>query len=372
MNFITHIARFFVGALFIFSGFVKAVDPLGFSYKLQEYFEVFGMEFLMPAALSMAIFLVVIEILCGVYLIFGLRNRLNAWLLLGMIIFFTWLTGYSAITGKVTDCGCFGDAIPLTPVESFYKDLILLVLILWIFIRKDYIQPLFKGGEKWVLAGGLAFSLIFPIIGLRHLPVLDFRAYKVGSDIQKGMEIPEGAPQDVYKDTWFYEVNGKVESFDTEDSPWEIPGARFVDRKSELVQKGYEPPIHDFTIVGPNGDITENVLNADWAFLFVYYDINKSSAEGQETINKLAKSCGEAGIIHIGLSGSLESEVMLFAKKNKVNYPFFTTDPTTLKTIVRANPGIVLLENGVVRGKWHYNDTPSWEEIVEQFPGISG
>ncbi|MFT7113372.1 MAG: putative membrane protein YphA (DoxX/SURF4 family) [Candidatus Azotimanducaceae bacterium] len=370
LNFITAISRIFVGGLFIFSGFVKAVDPLGFSYKLQEYFEVFGMEFLMPIALVLSILLVVIEILCGVYLLFGLRNKQNAWLLLGMIVFFTWLTGYSAITGKVTDCGCFGDAIPLEPIESFYKDLILLVLIVWLFIRRNTIKPLFAGKERLILACGLLFSLFFPSYGLSHLPVLDFRAYQIGSDIKKGMEVPEGAALPIYEDTWYYDVNDKVETFTTDDKPWEIPGARFVDRKSVQIQKGYVPPIHDFTIVGENGDVTEAILNADWAFLFINYDMGKSSSDGQVMINKLAASCDDNGIIHIGMTGSLESEVEVYKRKNNVTYPFFTTDPTTLKTIVRSNPGIVLLQSGVVRGKWHFNDTPNWEDLTEEFPDL--
>lgn len=371
MQLITGLVRLFVGALFIFSGFVKAVDPLGFSYKLEEYFEVFGMEFLIPTALVLAIILVLIEILCGVYLLFGLRNKLNAWLLLGMIVFFTWLTGYSAITGNVTDCGCFGDAIPLTPIESFYKDLILLVLIVWLFIKKDTIKPLLPIKEVYVLAGGLLFSLFFPFYGLANLPVIDFRAYKIGADIKKGMEIPEGAPEAIYEDTWYYEVNGKVETFSSDDKPWEIPGARFVDRKSELIQKGYEPPIHDFTIVGDNGDVADVILDANWVFLFVNYDMGKSSEEGQSRVNTLAKECDLNGMTHIGLAGSLKSEVEVYRRKNNVTYPFFSTDPTTLKTIVRSNPGIVLLNKGVVVGKWHHNNTPSWAELKDLYPELN-
>src|SRR5690554_1774445 len=202
MKYLVGIARIIVGFLFVISGLIKLNDPVGFAFKLQDYFapEVLNLEFLMPYALPLALLLVIVEVLVGVALLIGYFKRLTLWLLLLMIVFFTFLTFYSAYFNKVTDCGCFGDAIPLTPWESFYKDVILLVLIIILFVGSKYIRPLFTRSIRSILVLlSLVICLAIGYYVLNHLPIMDFRAYKVGTDIQKAMEIPEGAPKAIYR-----------------------------------------------------------------------------------------------------------------------------------------------------------------------------
>src|SRR5690606_38595735 len=248
MKLLTHFSRFFVGLLFIFSGLIKLNDPVGFSFKLDEYFSegVFNMPFLQQFSLAIAVTIVIVEVILGVMLLLGSFKKVTLWLLLIMIVFFTFLTLYSAYFNKVTDCGCFGDAIPLTPWESFYKDIILLVFILILFAGQKYIQPIFsKSVNNIIVIISVLASAYLGYYVLNHLPILDFRAYKIGTDIQKGMEIPEGAPKTIYDIVFTYKVDGVEKTF-TMDELSNLPSnAEFVSRDEKLVQEGYVPKIHD-------------------------------------------------------------------------------------------------------------------------------
>ena len=245
MNILTHIARLLVAVTFIFSGFVKLVDPLGSAYKFEEYFgaDVLNLEFLIPYALQFSVILILAEIMLGVMLLVGYKAKLTVWSL------FLILTWYSAYYDKVTDCGCFGDAVKLTPWETFYKNVILIVLVIYLLIRVHDIQPVASD----VLAKRVSLVSLILFIGilfyvLRYLPIIDFRPYAVGKNIPEGMMIPEDAEQPVYEDTWIYNVNGEDQVFTTEEKPWNIEGATFVDRKTRTLKEGYVPPIHDFTM----------------------------------------------------------------------------------------------------------------------------
>ena len=258
MKLLTHIARFIVGALFIFSGFIKLNDPLGFSYKLQEYFsaEVLGLEFLSPYALLIAIVLVIVEILLGIALLIGHRKKITLWLLLLMIAFFTFLTFYSAYFNKVTDCGCFGDAIPLVPWESFIKDVILLVLILFLMFTQKHIKPLFAKLTNTILIFiSFIACMAFGYYVLMHLPWLDFRAYKEGSNIAEGMTVPEGAPEATFEYQWKFNVNGEEKIITTDGGYPEVKGD-FVSYEVVQTSEGYEPPVHDFTIERDGKDLS--------------------------------------------------------------------------------------------------------------------
>ncbi|MCF6184614.1 MAG: DoxX family protein, partial [Bacteroidales bacterium] len=247
MNFITQLFRLIIGALFVFSGFVKMIDPLGSAYKFSEYFsaDVLNLEFLIPYALPFSIFLIIAETLLGIMLLTGYKSKFTTWSLLIMMVVFLFLTFYSAYTNKVTDCGCFGDFLKLDTWPTFYKNLIFTPMILWLVAKAKDIRPFYS--RK--LSGAISTLFLLIFIGityyvLNHLPIFDFRPYAIGKDIPSQMLYPEGAKADVFKDTWVYKVDGVEKTFTTEDKPWEIEGAEYVDRKTVLIEKGYEPPIH--------------------------------------------------------------------------------------------------------------------------------
>ena len=212
MKYIVGFLRIFVGIFFIISGFIKLNDPVGFSFKLKDYFapDVLNLEFLVPFALVIALFVVIFEVLLGIMLIVGYAKKFTLWSLLLMIVFFTFLTFYSAYFNKVTDCGCFGDALKLTPWESFWKDVVLSIMILILFFGKKHIQPFFsKFGRTIIVFVSFIACMVFAYYVLQHLPWIDFRAYKIGANIQKGMEVPEGAPKPIFEYNWKFNVNGE-------------------------------------------------------------------------------------------------------------------------------------------------------------------
>lgn len=358
MKILVALSRIIVGLLFIVSGFIKLNDPVGFSFKLEEYFSaaVLNMEFLTPYALSIALFVVIFEVLLGITLLLGYRIKFTVWSLLIMIVFFTFLTLYSAITGKVTDCGCFGDALKLTPWQSFLKDVVLLGFILVLFYKKEYITPLFS--EKIRLAGfGIAFLLcvFYAVYVLNHLPVIDFRAYKVGTNIIEGMTVPEDAPKAVYEYAWKFNVDGKEQIVRTQGDYPDVKG-EFVDVKTTQVQKGYEPPIHDFTMEKDGVDHTVEIMNWNNVVVIIARIINEADEEAIKEIKIITDEALKKGYKVIGMSASNPEEIAPFKKKFGLDFDFYFTDLTTLKTIVRSNPGILKLKNGTIIQKLHYND----------------
>ncbi|TVZ23676.1 putative membrane protein YphA (DoxX/SURF4 family) [Dokdonia sp. Hel_I_63] len=358
MKLLTHIARFIVGALFIFSGFIKLNDPLGFSYKLQEYFsaEVLGLEFLSPYALLIAIILVVVEVLLGIALLVGYRKKITLWLLFAMIAFFTFLTFYSAYFNKVTDCGCFGDAIPLVPWESFAKDVILLVLILFLMFNQKYILPLFgKLINTSIVFVSFLACMFFGMHVLEHLPWLDFRAYKVGSNIAEGMKIPEGATEATFEYQWKFNIDGKEEVITTEGGYPQVDG-EFISYEVVQTAEGYEPPVHDFTIERGEENYTTEFLEKENLVVIVAYNLTNTEREGYYNIRTIAEDAIRKGYNVIGLSSSSQDVTDEFVQDFKLPFKFYFTDETVLKTIVRANPGIVSLHTGTILQKLHYND----------------
>lgn len=358
MKFLTHIARFLVGVLFIFSGFIKLNDPLGFSYKLQEYFsaDVLDIDFLSPYALLIAIVLVVIEILLGISLLLGYRKKATLWLLLAMIAFFTFLTFYSAYFNKVTDCGCFGDAIPLVPWESFIKDVILLVLILFLLWKQKWITPAFaKVINASIIFLAFIASMAFGYYVLMHLPWLDFRAYQEGSNIAEGMKVPEGAPEATFEYQWKFDVDGTEKIVTTTGGYPQVEG-EFVSYEVVQTSKGYEPPVHDFTIERDDQDFTTTFLEKENLIVIVAYNLRNSELEGYYNIRNIAEKAIKNGYSVIGLSSSAQDETEQFIRDLTLPFEFYFTDETVLKTIVRANPGIVSLHKGTILQKLHYND----------------
>nr|WP_288837804.1 BT_3928 family protein [uncultured Flavobacterium sp.] len=359
-NFITQFSRLFVGILFIVSGLIKLNDPVGFSYKLAEYFSepVFNLPFLVPFSFYLALFLVIVEVLLGIMLLIGYKTKFTIWSLLLMIVFFTFLTFYSAYYNVVKDCGCFGDALHLTPWESFTKDVVLLFFILILFINKKLIKPLFFNSsfQNAIVFLGLASCIFMAYTVLNHLPIIDFRPYKVGTNIQKGMEIPEGAAMPVVEMKFIYKVNGVEKEFSENDLMNLPEGAEFVDRKDKIISEGYVPPIHDFTMTKDGSDYKDELLQEPKLLMIVTYDLASAEEEGMQKLQKLNQEATAKGYKVIGMTNSSIEEIEKAQKKYNLKFDFYSCDATALKTIERANPSIVILEKGTIKQKVHYND----------------
>lgn len=414
MKALSWISRMLVGALFIVSGLIKANDPMGFSYKLDEYFIVFGTPWMSDYSLFMASLICVLEIILGAAVIFGTRMVTVSWALLLMILFFTFLTFYSAWFNKVTDCGCFGDALKLTPWESFWKDIVLLFFVLIIFINRKRIQhgemrsdlinsfvaialiAVFSFGvinwdfpiwfaaimllsialvkNKWgsmpntvVLGISTVASLYFTWFCVNHLPIKDFRPYAIGKNIHEGMSIPPGAPQDSIVMMFQYKRDGVMHEFTADQLPEDLDKYEFVDRIDKVIRKGYVPPIHDFTIVDVNGsDYTEDFLNREgYTFMLVAYDLAKTNTAIQPQVNAFAQAAEKSQIPFFGITSTSFPEIDAFRHEHQNMFPYYNCDATTLKTIIRSNPGLVLLKKGTVVNMWHYNDFPEFDTVKE-------
>jgi uncharacterized membrane protein YphA (DoxX/SURF4 family) len=382
-NAILHLLRAIVGLLFIFSGLIKANDPLGFGYKLQEYFEVFHIAFLNDYATVFAILLCTIEIVLGALLLLGIRSRNVASGLLLTIIFFTFLTFYSAFFKVVTSCGCFGDAIPLTPWQSFSKDIVLLIMILYIYKKRNEIMPIISSerAQNWILGFIVLISLGFGLYTYNFLPILDFLPYKIGNNIPSLMIMPPGAPQDVYQITYTLKnkSTGETKSLtDKEylssgiwkDKSWEITG----DPESKLISKGFEVKIKDLKITDSQGTDynTEILENPYYNLVIVAYDLSKTDFIGIGNLNAIAINAADNfNLRTVFLTSNSVQDAEAFSKKNKLVMEIFYADAIPLKSMVRANPGVLLLKNGTVINKWHFRNLPSYDELSAKYFSVN-
>ena len=320
MNTLNTIARYLVGGLFIFSGLIKVNDPVGTQIKLEEYFAVFSADIapffssLSPLALFFSLLLSILEVVLGVALLLKYRERIITTLLLLIIVFFTFLTFYSAYFNKVTDCGCFGDAIKLTPWQSFIKDVVLLILIVVLFFRCKKEQPVQTKLFKVALVGGvLATCLGIAFWSINHLPLIDFRAYKVGTHIPTAMLPPK-------------------------DNPDELP------------------KITNFAIWGDQDDYTARALTGE-KLLIIVHEAEKSDVDSYVMLNSLLGALGnQIEVAAVTASSGMAFETLRHAVQLPV--PYYYSDKTLLKTMIRSNPGLVLLKEGQIRKKWHFNDIP--------------
>lgn len=358
MKYIVGFSRIFVGILFIISGFIKLNDPVGFSFKLEEYFSsgVLDLPFFEPHALTISIIVVIFEVLLGVMLIFGFRVKFTIWSLLVMIVGFTFLTFYSAYYNKVTDCGCFGDAIKLTPWESFTKDIVLLVFIVLLFLGRNYITPFFtKRTNRLIIFFTLVLSGFYVYHVLNHLPVIDFRPYEIGKNIEDGMNVPEGAPESIFEYAWKFDVNGEEKVVVTNGDYPKVDG-KFIDVETTEIQEGYEPPVHDFTIEQNGEDFALPLLQESNLMMVIAYDLRKTNNEMYAEVKRVAAAAIKKGYKVIGMSASNSEQTSKLIQDHSLGFEFYFTDETTLKTIVRSNPGILVLEKGTIKQKVHYND----------------
>lgn len=355
--------RILVGLLFIFSGLIKANDPLGLSYKMDEYFHVLHLTFLVPAALTFAIVMIAFEIIAGVALLLGFKMRVFGPLLLILIIFFTFLTGFSYLSGAITECGCFGDCIPMTAGMSFTKDLILLVLIFFLYKQRRVIKPFLGGFFTWLLMiAVVVFSFGFQRYVLRHLPIVDCLPYKIGNNIPQLMKVPPGATPDQYEMVFTYEKDGEEKEFKEDEIPWEDTAWHFVSREDKLIKKGNaQPVIADFSISDYAGNsFTQQILNKEgYTFLFFVKKTSEAKDGWQKKIQHLQADCERFDIPIYGITSSIQKQVDPFKQKNKLTFPFLQMDGVVIKTAARSNPCLILIKEGVIKGKWSYMDLPS-------------
>ena len=491
MKILVYISRIFVGALFIVSGLIKANDTLGFSYKLEEYFEngalafrirnwfgwdSFSLEFLTEYALALAIIMCAAEIILGFSILFGTKIKFTVYSLLGLTTLFFFLTlhtwqcdplgtynevttiehlspAHDALLVKmetnskitiveentlektltyqeampvqcVTDCGCFGDAMkgslgrPMKPFESWLKDVILMLFLIPIYLFRNKIkinvlrEDLIIGTSAFVFVGFLSwvFNWYFPMVffamgylgyyatkrmlfntylrwlpilvvtvitaiiiidTLSHLPIKDYRAYAVGKSIPEQMVLPEGAVESVYENLFYYKnkTTGVVEEFSETNYPWDDDNYEFSDRKTKLISQGDVAAITDFTMVADDGnDYASDFFNEEgYIFMFVAYDIKKTKEKNMPKMNTFVENCNANGNYVVGLTASLYNEVEEFRHENQTMFEFYNCDAITLKTIVRANPGIVLMKKGQILAKWNLSDLPDYKEVEQEY-----
>lgn len=371
MRLVKNLCRIIVGIVFIYSGFVKGIDPLGSDYKFTDYFNAFGMGWMNATTLFFSFALSLAEFLIGTALLFNLWVSRMAWGSLLFMAFFTPLTLVLALTNPVSDCGCFGDAMILTNWQTFWKNIILFLLAIMIFVyRKEYKSSLPLMGQFSFLTLAGAGMLCLSIYCYRHLPVLDFRPYAVGKNITEGMRLPEGAKPDQYEVTLKYKnkQTGEIRSFTEENYPWQDTLNWEYESSSErLVKKGYITPIHDLVIEHPTlGNITEEILEDDnYTILAVAYNLNQSDTQYQPAINRLAEYARKKGIRFYGLTSSTERDIEAYKKRNHVPYEFCTADEIQLKTMIRSNPGVIILREGTILDKWAGKDVPDVKELQD-------
>jgi len=366
---LTTVCRFVLAVVFIFSGFVKAIDPLGTQYKIQDYIDAFGwagvfpdfVPFLASALLGM------LEFCLGVYLFFGIRRIIAPRAVVAIMAVMTPLTFWLALDNPVSDCGCFGDAVVLSNWETFWKNVVLLAMSVVVLKWRKRIFPLVTVRFDWLIAlYGFIYILSMTIYCYRELPVFDFRPYHVGADIQQGMEIPEGEEPTEYETRFILQKDGVEKEFTLEnypDSTW-----TFVDSKTVVKKQGYEPPIHDFSMmnVEDGEDITEQVLSdKNYTFLLVSHQLGLADDTQIDLINELYDYSLEYGYAFYCLTSSSDEDILKWKDNTGAEYPFCLMDNITLKTMIRSNPGLILLKEGKVIRKWSVNNLPNEYDLTD-------
>jgi hypothetical protein len=362
MKILRYISRILVGAVFIFSGTVKAIDPLGTVYKFQDYFDAFHIGFLKDISLLLAILLCTFEFIAGFSVLLNIRQKSGIWMIMILMAVFTPLTFILALTNPVSDCGCFGDAVHLTNWQTFFKNIVLLIPAVFLFVTRKKISPHLGITREWAtLAIMTALFTGFIFYNLRYLPVIDFLPYKTGTFIPDKMVIPEGKPVDKYETTLIYEKDGVMKEFELSNYPEGDTSWKFVEQKSVLVSKGYQPPIHDLSFTSASGDdLTQQILSSKgYSMLMISKKLRECEPELLTRGFELGQYCMDNQVDFYVVTASGNDEVKSF--NNGINFCF--ADETTLKTMVRANPGYILLKDGTVMGKWSWANVPDKESL---------
>lgn len=366
---IVNLCRFVVALTFIFSGYVKAIDPLGTQYKIQDYLTAMNLSGLLPdiITLATAVILAAIEFCLGVFLLLAMHRRITTRITFLFMVFMTIVSMWLWIANPISDCGCFGDAVHLTNGQTFLKNIILLTCSVILMLYPTKMVILVSKTNQWIaMHYSLLFIIISSIWSLYTLPRFDFRPYHIGANIPQGMEIPEGAPQPEFSTTFILEKDGVRKRFtldDYPDSTW-----TFIDSETETISEGYVPPIHDFSITAMDSgdDITDQVINdPNYVFLLVAPHLEKASDSNFGEIDQLYEYALENHYAFYGLTASDESGVAQWREMTGAEYPFCNVDETTLKTMIRSNPGLMLLKEGTIIRKWSHNRLPDISELKQ-------
>lgn len=375
-NILINFLRYFVGVWFVFSGVVKAIDATGTAIKMEEYFEIFEKSipflsffwlFMIKHALAVSVFMIILEIYLGLALVLGTWKKSTIWLLVVLIAFFTFLTGYSAKTGKVTDCGCFGDFLKLAPIQSFYKDLFLSALILVILFGQKNIKELFGKFPNRIFLGVLTVAaILFTFRNIYYEPIKDFRPYLVGTSIPDCLKLPPDAKPYKYENTFIYKNNasGEVKEFKG-TWPQDLDNWTFVDRKDVMIQKGDDPKCKDFAIRDNNGsDYSSSFFEEEeYVFFIIIPELKKVNENGFDKLKKISEAAEKDNRYVYILTGSLIDDVKTFETKHNAHFEIYNSDATPLKTIMRSNPGLLILKKGVIIAKYHYNELSNYETL---------
>ena len=360
------ISRVILGIVFIFSGFVKAVDPWGGAYKIQDYFAAFGVSDFNFLAMPLSFLQAAVEFGVGVSLLIGIYRRINSILALLIMLFMTPLTLYLAIANPVTDCGCFGDALVISNWHTFYKNIFLLIAAIIIFVWSELMFMFFSRKRYFKTSLWIYIFIIgVSLYCFRYIPVIDFRPYKIGANIPEKMKITEDAEQPEYDIKLLYSQDGLVKEFSLDNYPKDDSTWTFVDTKTRLIKKGYEPPIHDFSITDADGNnITHEIIyNRSYTFLLIAHKLEEAKDSNVDKVNDIFDFSKDAGYDFYALTSSLSEDIQNWIENTGAEYPFCTTDDITLKTIIRSNPGLLLIKNGTIIYKWPNTKLPDVDKL---------
>jgi uncharacterized membrane protein YphA (DoxX/SURF4 family) len=366
MKILRNIFRILVGLVFVYSGFVKGIDPLGTVYRMDDYFMAFNLPWFMTFSLYLTIFLCVLEFMLGVSLLFNLWIKKTVWLLLPMMMFFTILTFFDAVYNMVPDCGCFGDALKITNLQTFLKNVVLMSLVVPIFIWRKRFRSLLPsfGDFSVLLIIAIAFSSL-SIYCYRHLPLIDFMAWKVGNRVNKHEALPV-----TFYVTYKNKKTGEEKEYISPNYPWNdsIWLADWIFKSQRVVDPNQEQGIVLRVEDATGADFTSSVLdNPDFQFILVAYDLNKADITGFRKILPLFKKTMIDGYSFICLTNSLPAEIKKFRMDNGTAFDYYNSDDVVLKTMVRSNPGLVLIKDGIVLAKWGFRDFPGYDEVKEKY-----
>ena len=363
LKMIVNLCRIIVAVTFIFSGFVKAIDPIGTQYKLQDYLGAIGMAGILPnwTLLAVAVFLAAIEFCIGIFLLFAIQRRLISKLTVAFMAFMTMVTVWIVVADPVKDCGCFGDALHLTNTETLIKNIVLLVCSLAIMYRPLAMFRFVSKSNQWIVTNyTIVFILVSSGLSLYYLPIFDFRPYHIGVNIPRGMEIPKGAKLPQFKTTFIMEKNGKRKEFTLDNYPdasW-----KFIDSKTVQTSEGYIPPIHDFSITDNKTglDLTNSVLShKGYTFLLIAPHLETADDSNFGDIDRLYEYAQSYDIPFYCLTASTTKAIKRWIDLTGAEYSFCITDEAVLKTIIRSNPGLLLLKDGTIINKWSHNNLPN-------------
>ncbi|MCW3786915.1 BT_3928 family protein [Plebeiibacterium sediminum] len=363
-----YLSRLIVGLTFIFSGFVKAVDPVGSAIKFGDYLSSFHLSDFSFIVIPLSFIVSALEFLTGIHILLGIRIKTSSIIAMLFMVIFVPLTLGIAIANPVTDCGCFGDAVKLTNWETFAKNIVLLIPTLFLFInRKKFVNTISILNKLTFSFASTAIILSVSFYSYYHLPIIDFRPYKIGNNITEGMIIPEGAAQPEYETSFIMEKDGVQKTFEASNYPYNDSTWIFIDSETKVISKGYEPPIHDFVLTNDEGeDITKVLLEKSTPTLLVISpQINKGTwGANIDSLKSLNKALFQKGFDTFFVTASTSEDITNFEFSTEAGFNYLTADETMLKTMIRSNPGLVLIQDGNVIGKWHYKDIPNAKQFA--------